>query len=84
MKSFGILNMYVRGKIIMLTKIAVTLLVWMMSVVDVFGNITGANVCAVIDQLNELAYTIEDFSAVRTRQTIYIQDEYEVIYPTEL
>ena len=44
----------------MLCKILVTLIVWIMGAVDVFGNLTGIPVINQIDYLNGVAYYIED------------------------
>ena len=44
----------------MLCKILVTLIVWIMGVVDVAGNLTGIPVIEQIDYLNTVAYYIED------------------------
>ena len=44
----------------MIAKILVTILVIGMNGVDTVGAITGWNVCPVIDNLNEVAYKIEE------------------------
>ena len=44
----------------MLSKIIVTFLIVAMNGVDTIGAITGWNVCPVIDNLNEVAYAIEN------------------------
>lgn len=44
----------------MLSKILVTIIVWIMGVIDVVGNITGIPVIDQIDYLNGVAYYIED------------------------
>ena len=44
----------------MLCKILVTILVIGMNVTDQVGAITGWNVCPVIDNLNEVAYKVEE------------------------
>ena len=44
----------------MIARILVTILVWIMSVIDLVGNLTGIPVINQIDYLNGVAYTIED------------------------
>ena len=44
----------------MLCKILVTLIVWIMGVVDGVGTMFNINVCPVIDNLNEVAYKVEE------------------------
>ena len=44
----------------MLSKILVTIVVWIMTLIDTFGNLTGIPVINQIDYLNGVAYTIED------------------------
>ena len=44
----------------MIAKILVTILVIGMNGVDTIGAITGWNVCPLIDNLNEVAYKIEE------------------------
>ena len=44
----------------MLSKIIVTIIVWIMGAVDVVGNLTGIPVINQIDYLNGVAYYIED------------------------
>ena len=44
----------------MIAKILVTILVIGMNGVDTVGAITGWNVCPVIDNLNEVAYKVEE------------------------
>ena len=44
----------------MIAKILVTILVWIMGVIDVAGNLTGIPVIEQIDYLNTVAYYIED------------------------
>ena len=44
----------------MIAKILVTILVIGMNGVDTIGAITGWNVCPVIDNLNEVAYKVEE------------------------
>lgn len=44
----------------MLSKILITLIVWIMTLIDVVGNITGIPVIDQIDYLNGVAYFIED------------------------
>ena len=44
----------------MIAKILVTILVIGMNVTDQVGVITGWNVCPVIDNLNEVAYKVEE------------------------
>lgn len=44
----------------MIAKILVTILVWIMGVINVAGNLTGISVINQIDYLNGVAYYIED------------------------
>ena len=44
----------------MLCKIIVTFLIAIMGVVDGVGTMFNINVCAVIDNLNEVAYKVEE------------------------
>ena len=44
----------------MLSKILVTIIVWIMTLIDTFGNLTGIPVINQIDYLNTIAYTIEE------------------------
>ena len=50
----------VQEETLMLCKILVTILVIGMNVTDQVGAITGWNVCPVIDNLNEVAYKVEE------------------------
>ena len=61
MTVLDFINLFlVQEETLMLCKILVTLIVWIMGVVDVAGNLTGIPVIEQIDYLNTVAYYIED------------------------
>ena len=61
MTVLDFINLFlVQEETLMLSKIIVTFLIAIMGVVDGVGTMFNINVCAVIDNLNEVAYKVEE------------------------